>query len=1073
MFFHINHLLLLITLFSFSPEIFCREGLDSSAVIHLKIPVNSNDSTLPVNKKEDFTNKSPFYQAAGLSISGWHYAPLADAVPCSVAEVACSANTYSFQSGSTGYAPDPVDGYPDYGCLGQKNGHYAPGPAWFFMQVGESGNIIISIEQRALIGQDLLDVDFICWGPFTSLTEGCATGLSSPHQIDCSFSPAPQETCTIPNAQTDEIYILLISNWDGRRGTITFSQSGGSGITNCNIVVDCSLLAITSATSGCEPATNTFSVSGNIEFTNPPPTGVLTITDVTAVPQIFQSFNLPVVSPLAYNLTSIPCDGTVHSLTAAFSADATCNLTQTFSSPSAGCPSGTISGGGSICNDGIGEATVNIIISGPPGPYNFTYAIDGANQPPITNYSGPLPYPIHTKIPGDYTLVSVSTLACPAGGLVSGNAAVILHPLPIPTIIGANSVCAGTDNVTYTTEAYKDSYNWIVTSSGTITAGANTNSIKVKWNTAAPNQSVSVNYTDAHGCTSASPSIKNVTVNPIPLPTIAGQTPVCVGQTGVTYTTEPSMSNYSWTITSGGTITAGATTNSIMVTWNTAAPNQSVSVNYMDGNGCTAATAAIKNITVNPLPSPVISGPPSVCNGTTGAAYSTEPFMSGYLWTVSPGGTITSGTGTNAIMVNWSSATPAQSVTVTYANLLGCSNSTVWPVTIVPLPVSTFTTSTPSPVCQDLPNPSLYTVDPGGTIATYLWQVTPPGLAVIADATANPASITWKLSGYSPQTAQLSLTATSSGTTPVCSSSALPMSVLINPKAETVLTSCIDPVTSRSAKPFILKGGTPLSTGTPPQGEYLITPATPAMYYQNGNYYFDPALVANPASFEISYKYTNQYNCPSIAVPIVLNVRGPNAGCSSSMTDFRDNAVYLTRLIAGKCWMMENLRYGTMINTPLQPQTDNCLVEKYCLSSDANCTTYGGLYQWDELIQYGATAGPNYQGVCPPGWHIPSQQEWQDLINAVANVTPGDGMAAGTLKDPYGNFNALLKGVFYLNNLWAYTSGNPAVTMFWTSTQYASNPDRVVVRGLNNYNYSVSFSASSKANAFPVRCIQD
>ena len=1066
MFLRLKLILTFIPLFSFNPGIF-SQTIDNQRPDSVFNQSSSHKFSIPPSsKKEDNSQRSPFYKAAGFSNPNWQFAPLGE-IPCSIAEVACSMNIYSFRSGTSGTAPIPVGGYPDYFCLGSQ-----PCPAWFFMQVGVSGSIEITITQQTLIGGLPLDVDFICWGPFTSLTEGCATGLTGPNVVSCSYSAAAIEICTIPNALVGEMYILLITNFSQNPGTIRFSQTGGTGVTNCNIVVDCSLIAITSNTSGCEPSTNTFSVSGNIEFTNPPPTGVLTITDVTAVPQIIQSFNLPLVSPLTYNLTGIPCDGAVHSLTAAFSADATCNLTQTFTAPEAGCPSGTISGGGSICNDGISQATVNINITGPPGPYSFTYAINGTNQPPITNYSGPLPYPINTKIPGDYTLISVSTAVCPVGGTVSGNASVILHPLPLPTIAGAAAVCVGTTNVTYTTEPFMTGYTWIVSSGGTITAGGNTNSIKVTWNTAGA-RSVSVNYTDAHGCTAASAFIKNVTVSPLPSPNISGLTSVCVDQTDVTYTTEPSMTGYTWTVTSGGTITAGASTNSIKVTWNTAAPNQSVSVNYTDGNGCTATSPSVRNITVNPLPSPTIIGPASVCNGTTGSTYNTEPFMNGYTWTVSAGGTITSGPGTNTIKVNWSSATSNQTVTVNYANSLGCSNSFIYPVILVPLPVATFTASAPSPVCQDSPNPSLYTVDPGGVAATYLWQVTPPGLAVIADATANPASITWKLSGYSSQTAQLSLTATTSGTTPACISSSSPLSVLINPKAVTVLTSCIDPVTSRSAKPFILKGGTPLFTGTPPQGEYMITPATPALYYQTGNYYFDPALVSgsSPASFEISYKYTNQYNCPSITSPILLSVLGLNPTCGASVKDIRDNDVYLTKLIAGKCWMLENLRYGTKMDAPLQPQTDNCLVEKYCLSSDANCTAYGGLYQWDELIQYEATPGPGYQGVCPPGWHVPSQQEWQDMINAVANVTPGDGMAGGTLKDPYASFNALLNGVYFLNNLWAYTTGSPTATMFWTSTP--SGTSHAVARGLNNFNYSVSFSASSRANAFPVRCVKD
>ena len=87
---------------------------------------------------------------------------------CSEASVACSDNVYSFPAGTQGSAPPPVNGYPNYGCLGSY-----PCPAYFYMQVGVAGNITILIQQS-----NNHDVDFICWGPFPSLTAGCDTGLT-------------------------------------------------------------------------------------------------------------------------------------------------------------------------------------------------------------------------------------------------------------------------------------------------------------------------------------------------------------------------------------------------------------------------------------------------------------------------------------------------------------------------------------------------------------------------------------------------------------------------------------------------------------------------------------------------------------------------------------------------------------------------------------------------------------------------------------------------------------------------------------------------------------------------------
>ena len=69
--------------------------------------------------------------------------------------------------------------------------------------------------------------------------------------------------------------------------------------------------------------------------------------------------------------------------------------------------------------------------------------------------------------------------------------------------------------------------------------------------------------------------------------------------------------------------------------------------------------------------------------------------------------------------------------------------------------------------------------------------------------------------------------------------------------------------------------------------------------------------------------------------------------------------------------MKENLNVGTLINGDVE-QTNNSIIEKYCYDNDtANCTTYGGLYQWNEAMQYVTT--PGTKGICPDGWHIPTQ----------------------------------------------------------------------------------------------------
>ena len=62
--------------------------------------------------------------------------------------------------------------------------------------------------------------------------------------------------------------------------------------------------------------------------------------------------------------------------------------------------------------------------------------------------------------------------------------------------------------------------------------------------------------------------------------------------------------------------------------------------------------------------------------------------------------------------------------------------------------------------------------------------------------------------------------------------------------------------------------------------------------------------------------------------------------------------------------------------------SDNGIIEKYCYNNDtANCNIYGGLYDWNEMMQYDTIEGT--QGICPPGWHLPSESEWDILVNYV------------------------------------------------------------------------------------------
>ncbi len=807
------------------------------------------------------------------------------------------------------------------------------------------------------------------------------------------------------------------------------------------------MIAITATPSVCDGLTNTFSISGDMEFSNPPLTGTLTITDNTAVPPVSQTFFPPFVSPLTYDLTGITCDGAVHTITASFSDSTNCMLTQQCTAPASTCPQAQISGGGEICNDGTSTVPINIALSG-VGPYNFTYAINGVSQPAINNYSGASPYVFNTDLPGTYTLVSVSNSACTGSGQVSGSAIVILNPLPVPTITGLGSVCLSSAGIVYSTESGNSNYQWTVSTGGSITSGETTsdNNVTVTWNTPGV-QSVSVNYHDLNGCTAATSTVFSVTVNPLPAPAITGSNTACSGIPGVIYTTQAGMINYLWNVSAGGTITSGGTTsdNNVTVTWNTVGV-QSVSINYHDLNGCTVATSTVFPVTVNPLPTPTITGINNVCSGIAGVIYTTQAGMTNYLWNVSAGGTITSG-GTvtnNSVTVSWN-IPGAQSVYVNYFDANGCTaaNSTNYPVTVDPLPATSGPITGTAVLCQGSTG-IVYSVGNINNATSYIWTLVPGTAGII---TGNTKSITIDWSAAFTGTANLTVEGVNScgdgGLSPV-------FSILVNPNPIVSYIICTDSITTPTASIIHLREGIPLG-GT--WSGVAVNAATAS---------FNPAA-AGVGAHTITYSYTNVYGCKSTASQIISVINPGVFTCGGNLKDVRDNKSYQTILIGTQCWMAESLNYGKAI-VSTQDQFDDCMPQKYCYDDNpANCTNYGGLYQWNEMMAYYDSSGS--QGICPPGWHVPSEAEWTILFSNYVD----NGFAGSPLKGTgYSGFNFLLPGDIFFNRSYSF---NNFAGFYWSSNSRGLT--KACAHGMNSFDPSVSFYPSSRSNAFSVRCIKN
>lgn len=323
---------------------------------------------------------------------------------------------------------------------------------------------------------------------------------------------------------------------------------------------------------------------------------------------------------------------------------------------------------------------------------------------------------------------------------------VTVNPRPAPLISGPSSTCQATSGLIYNTQGGMSGYTWAVSSGGVITAGQGTNTITVNWNSAG-GQNISVNYSNAAGCSAIAPTIFPVTVFPLPVPAISGPSSCCVNSFSNNYSTLGGMTGYTWTVSSGGTISAGAGTSNIVVTWNSTGA-QTVSVNYTDLNGCTAAAPTVFPVTVNSSPVPSITGATNLCANAGLTNYYTQTGMNNYSWQVSTGGTIVWGQGSATIQVSWTGS-GAQWVSVNYMNASGCSGAApaMLNVTVNPAPGNAGPVTGPSEVCAGAQGVA-FSVAPISNALTYVWTL-PPGAVLASGAGTNNITVNFQSNALS------------------------------------------------------------------------------------------------------------------------------------------------------------------------------------------------------------------------------------------------------------------------------------------------------------------------------------
>ncbi len=198
--------------------------------------------------------------------------------------------------------------------------------------------------------------------------------------------------------------------------------------------------------------------------------------------------------------------------------------------------------------------------------------------------------------------------------------------------------------------------------------------------------------------------------------------------------------------------------------------------------------------------------------------------------------------------------------------------------------------------------------------------------------------------------------------------------------------------------------------------------------------------------------------------------------CVGLPTVTYEGKTYNTVQLGSQCWLKENLDVGVYVASTYTGSihsdlANNGIIEKYCHdNNEANCATYGGLYDWNEAMQYVHTE--KAQGICPTGWHIPTRAEFLTLKTAVSNngnkLKREDQGKGGGIGTNTSGFSALLADI--RNNTGDFFNiGDRA--QFWISIE--ENATYAAHMSLYNTDSDINIIGTNKSYGFSVRCLKD
>lgn len=225
----------------------------------------------------------------------------------------------------------------------------------------------------------------------------------------------------------------------------------------------------------------------------------------------------------------------------------------------------------------------------------------------------------------------------------------------------------------------------------------------------------------------------------------------------------------------------------------------------------------------------------------------------------------------------------------------------------------------------------------------------------------------------------------------------------------------------------------------------------------------------------------------AIVIQLVMGVSAQNeTPCDGAtmVTDHQGNTYSIIQL-GHQCWMAENMRCTTSPTNKRwyhNPRFtfDTPVFQSYYITS-LNAAHYGLLYNWSaamdlDINEYAFyTTTTRRRGICPKGWHLPNNEEWNRLLQFLGGSRKAGAVMKGqsslwispVIAEELSGFNALPAGIYTEEGL--EHTGNYA--QYWSSTTY--DRQNAWCCGLFSYNSDSYNILDYKCYGRSVRCVKD